>query len=169
MSFTEKDIEQIKGKGLTVKKVNAQIQLFKIGLPFINLKKAAIVGHGILQLNENEIEESIAYFNTKRDAITMLKFVPASGAATRMFKFLFNFIKEFNADKESINSYINRKKDLELSMFLIGLKNLPFYYKVKQQLYKDFKNFDSFTYSQQALFFIKTMLGKGQTEFWGFS
>ena len=168
MSFTEKDIEQIKGKGLTVKKVNAQIQLFKIGLPFINLKKAAIVGHGILQLNENEIEESIAYFNTKRDAITMLKFVPASGAATRMFKFLFNFIKEFNADKESINSYINRKKDLELSMFLIGLKNLPFYYKVKQQLYKDFKNLDSFTYTQQALFFIKTMLEKDKLNFGDF-
>jgi uncharacterized protein DUF4301 len=168
LSFTEKDIKQIEKKGLTVEKVNAQIQLFKTGFPFINLKGRATIGNGILKLNKKEKEEYITYFNDKRDTISMLKFVPASGAATRMFKFLFSFIKEYNPDKESINSYINRKKATDLSIFIIGLKYLPFYYKVKQQLYKDYKNFDSLSNNQQITLFIKTMLQKSKLNYGDF-
>ncbi|MCF6294544.1 MAG: DUF4301 family protein [Flavobacteriaceae bacterium] len=168
MSFTEKDIKQIKKKGLTIEKVNAQIQLFKTGFPLINLKERATIGNGILKLNKKEKEEYITYFNGKRDTTSMLKFVPASGAATRMFKFLFSFIKEYNADKESINSYINRKKATELSIFIIGLKYLPFYYKVKQQLYKDFKDFDSLSNNKQIELFIKMMLQKSKLNYGDF-
>lgn len=168
MSFTEKDIKQIEKKGLTIEKVNAQIQLFKTGFPFINLKERATIGNGILKLNKKEKEGYITYFNGKRDTTSMLKFVPASGAATRMFKFLFSFIKEYNADKESINSYINRKKATELSIFIIGLKYLPFYYKVKQQLYKDFKGFDSLSNNKQIELFIKTMLQKSKLNYGDF-
>ena len=52
--FSEKDIKQIESKGLTLEKVNEQINLFKKGLPFSNLLKAAIVDDGILKLTEDE-------------------------------------------------------------------------------------------------------------------
>ncbi|RLD29050.1 MAG: DUF4301 domain-containing protein [Bacteroidetes bacterium] len=168
MNFTEKDIKQIEKKGLTVEKVNAQIQLFKTGFPFVNLKGRATIGNGILKLNKKEKEEYIAYFNNKRDTTSMLKFVPASGAATRMFKFLFSFIEEYDSDNESINSYINRKKATELSIFLIGLKYFPFYYKVKQQLYKDCKNFDSLSNNKQIVLFVKMMLEKDKLNYGDF-
>ena len=46
MNFTKKDIQQIEAKGLTVNQVQAQIDLFKAGLPFLNLKAAATIGPG---------------------------------------------------------------------------------------------------------------------------
>ncbi len=52
--FSEKDINQILNKGLTVNKINKQIELFKTGLPFINLESAATIQNGILQLSESE-------------------------------------------------------------------------------------------------------------------
>lgn len=110
MNLTEKDIKQIEAKNLSLDKVNAQIQVFKKGIPFVNLKDAANVGNGILKLSEEEKKQKIQVFEEQRNQKKILKFVPASGAATRMFKFLFKFIREFDEETETVNSYINRNK-----------------------------------------------------------
>jgi len=156
--FTENHRQQIEKKGLTVKKVNAQIQLFETGLPYINLKEAATIGNGILKIEDSEKGDYINYFDSHRASISILKFVPASGVATRMFQFLFQFSKDYNPERESVNAYINRKKDSQLAIFLIGIKKFPFYYKVKQNIYKEHKDFDSLSYGNQAILFIKTIL-----------
>ncbi|MBQ0786717.1 MAG: DUF4301 family protein [Oceanihabitans sp.] len=158
MKFTEKDIQQIKSKNLTAKKVNAQIQLFKTGVPFVNLKDAANIGNGILKFSETEKKEAIAFFEKKRNHKTMLKFVPASGAATRMFKFLFQFIQEYDGDEESINSYINRNKASELSLFLVGVEKFPFYTEVLSKVKKRIPNFNTLSQDKKKLEFIKTIL-----------
>ncbi len=165
MSFSNKDIQQFKEKGLTVEKVNAQIEIFKKGLPFVNLKDVATVGNGILRLSEEEKLNFIGHFNKKRNEVSFIKFVPASGAATRMFKFLFDFLKDFNPEEESINAYVNRKKASDLSIFFIGIKNFPFYYKVKQRLYKENKDFDDLPINRQLLLFVKTMLQKSKFDY----
>jgi len=165
LNFSDKDIQQIEKKGLTVKKVEAQIQLFKAGLPFINLKEAATVGNGILKLNSDEIKESTLHFNNKRDSISILKFVPASGAATRMFKFLFQFIEEYDPLKESINSYINKHKAKELKMFFIGLEKLPFFEEVIYKTHKVIPDFNELSYEKQRVEFIKTMLDEDRLNF----
>lgn len=165
MSFTKKDIKQIESKGLTVNQVNAQIELFKKGLPFINLFAPATINDGILKLNEEDEKFYIKYFNEKRKDKSFLKFVPASGAATRMFKFLFDFLKDFKPDEETINAYVNRKKASDLSIFFVGIKKFPFYYKVKQQLYRDYRNFDDLTINHQLLLFVKTMLQEDKLDY----
>ena len=165
MIFSDKDIQQIEKKGLTVKKVDTQVHLFKAGLPFINLREAATIGNGILQLNADEIKESIIHFNNKRDSISILKFVPASGAATRMFKFLFQFIEEYNPSQESINSYINRHKAKELSLFLVGLEKLPFFEEVIHKTHKMIPNFNELPYNEQRVEFIKTMLDEDRLNY----
>lgn len=158
MKFTEKDIQQIKSKNLTTEKVNAQIQLFKTGVPFVNLKDAANIGNGILKFSEAEKKEAIAFFEKKRNHKTILKFVPASGAATRMFKFLFQFIQEYNGDEESVNSYINRNKASELSLFLVGVEKFPFYTEVLAQVKKRLPDFNTLSQDKKKLEFIKTIL-----------
>jgi len=115
--FSEKDIKQIEQKGLSLKKVKNQIELFETGIPFINLVAEATINEGILRLSEKEIQESMSFYESKKDIISILKFVPASGAATRMFKFLYSFLEEYDLEKESINSYINRHKNNDLSLF----------------------------------------------------
>ncbi|WP_452222365.1 DUF4301 family protein [Lacinutrix salivirga] len=165
MSFTETDIQYIENKGLTLETVKRQIRLFKQGLPFINIKEAATIGNGIYSFSEEEINKYIGVFNTKRDTLKLLKFVPASGAATRMFKFLFDFLKEFEPNKESINSYINKHKASELSMFLIGLEKFPFYNEVISKLKKDHPNFETLDNDEQKYLFIKTMLEEDQLNY----
>jgi hypothetical protein len=165
LNFTEKDIRQIQNKGLTVEKINAQIDLFKAGLPFINLKEAATIGNGILKVEDREKEKYINYFESKRDSFSILKFVPASGAATRMFKFLSQFLNEYILSEESINSYINRHKAKELSMFLVGLEKLPFFEDVIFYLHELFSNFNELPYNVQRTEFIKTMLEENRLNY----
>lgn len=158
MELTKQDIKQIEDKGLTEKKIKKQIELFKKGLPHVNLVEAATVEHGILRLSQKEQNHFVDYFKANRNKVSFVKFVPASGAATRMFKFLFEFLKEFNPEEESINAYINMHKDNNFSVFRVGLKRFPFYYKVKKQLYKDYQDFDSLPTSERLYLFVKTIL-----------
>ena len=158
MIFSEKDITQIEEKGLTIDKVKSQIDLFKKGVSFINLNSAATTSDGILALTDTEKQHYIDFFDSKRNTISIVKFVPASGAATRMFKMLFTFLMEYNSKKESINSYINRKKANELSMFLVGLEKLPFFEEVVHKVHKEVSNFNELSYDEKRVEFIKTML-----------
>ena len=162
MNFTKKDIQQIEAKGLTLEQIKVQIGLFKAGLPFLNLKDAAIIGKGIQKLEAPEKEAYIQKFQERRNNISILKFVPASGAATRMFKFLFQFLAEYNPEKESINAYINKNKTKDLSVFLIGLEKLPFFEQVIHKVHKSVSNFNDLGYDLQRVEFVKTMLEETQ-------
>ncbi|VAV84682.1 Unknown conserved in Flavobacteria [hydrothermal vent metagenome] len=165
MSFTEKDINQIRQKGLTLEKVKSQIALFKKGVPFVNLESAATKGKGILSLNKEETQHYVTLFDSNRDELSIVKFVPASGAATRMFKTLFAFLKEYRSEKESINSYINRHKDNELSVFLVGLEKLPFFEEVVYKIHELTPNFDNLSYDKKRVEFIKTMLNEDRLNY----
>ena len=165
MSFTEKDKKQIEKKGLTIKDVKSQINTFKTGIPFTNISEAATIGNGITKLNETLINQSISYFEDKKEDISLLKFVPASGAATRMFKFLFQFIEEYDPKEESINSYINKHKLKDMSLFLVGLEKFPFYKQVIAQLSSKYIKYNELTTSEKAWHFINTMLDPEQLNF----
>lgn len=163
--FSKKDIQQIENKGLTLKQVKRQIELFENGLPFANLVEEASINNGILRLSDNEMDKFISSFESKKDDISILKFVPASGAATRMFKFLYSFLEEYDLEKESINSYINRNKNKDLSLFFIGLEKFPFYHIVQEKLHRIYPDFDSLSVNEQRLNFIKMMLDTDKLDF----
>ena len=160
--FSEKDIKQIESKGLTLQKVEEQIQTFKTGLSFINIKDVATLGNGILEITDDKKQHYINYFDNRRDKISILKFVPASGAATRMFKFLFQFLQEYDIKNETINSYINRHKAQELSLFLVGLDKFPFYENVLKATKKNQPNFEQLNSNDKMYFFIQTMLDENR-------
>ena len=156
--FSEKDIDQIISKGLSLKKVNSQIELFKTGLPFVNLQSAATINNGILKFSEENKKASINLFDVKRNNYSIIKFVPASGAATRMFKSFFSFIEDYNPELETVNAYINRTKEASLAVFFVGLEKLPFYKIVLEKIedvYPDYMNVSS---DKQRYMFVKTML-----------
>ena len=165
MSFTDNDLQQIKAKGLTVKDVESQIALFQSGIPFTNIAEAATIGSGILALNEEFIENSIAYFESKKNDISLVKFVPASGAATRMFKFLFQFVSEYNPKKESINTYVDKNNLKDMELFLLGIKKFPFYTEVLEKLASQDIIFANLSSSEKAWYFVNTMLDEAQLNF----
>src|SRR5690554_252737 len=163
--FSDKDISQIKQKGLTVEKVSSQIELFKTGLPFVNLQSAATINHGILKLSDEEKEAFIQLFDAKRNEYSILKFVPASGAATRMFKSFFSFIEDYNPDQETVNAYINRTKEALLAVFFVGLEKLPFYRIVLDKIEKIYPEYHSSSTDKQRYMFVKTMLDEDKLNY----
>ncbi len=89
--YTSEDLGQIYARGSQPEQIDQQIANFKSGFPFIKLIEAASVYHGIKKITNEQINWYTEVFTRKKsDGITLLKFVPASGAATRMFKSLFS-------------------------------------------------------------------------------
>ncbi|MCX6266492.1 MAG: DUF4301 family protein [Bacteroidetes bacterium] len=80
--------------------IQKQIDHFITGFPFIRLDRPAIAGDGIMQFDEEQLRFYIAYFETKLPGLKVVKFVPASGAASRMFKHLYEFREQYAPDEE---------------------------------------------------------------------
>ncbi|MCA0131510.1 DUF4301 family protein [Winogradskyella alexanderae] len=165
MTFTESDLQQIKTKGLSADQVNSQIEQFKSGIPFTNIYEAATIGNGIVALNHDNIASSVSYFEDRRHSLSLVKFVPASGAATRMFKFLFQFLKEYNPEKESLNSFINKNKLKDFSLFRVGLEQFPFYKMVMEKIKNGTVDYENLSSGEKAIEFVNTMLNEKHLNF----
>lgn len=99
--LTQQDLQQIAAKGIAEEQLQKQMDDFKRGFPFLRLDSAATVGHGILAPTDAEREEYIRQWDAyKAGKHRVTKFVPASGAASRMFKNLFEFLgADYNTPK----------------------------------------------------------------------
>ncbi len=134
IEFTQRDIEQIEEKGISKKKVEEQIRTFMEGIPFITLHAPAVIGDGILKISGREEKELIDTFERARSSLSLLKFVPASGAASRMFKALFGFLDEFDPGKESFEAYHTRTGNKHVKRFFGRIHDFPFYELVLSRL-----------------------------------
>lgn len=157
MIFTPDDIKQLKKQGQTVEKIERQLQFYHQNTPFAHLLGPATVGNGIQQLSEDEKERSAAFFDAHKSHFKMVKFVPASGAATRMFKSIASFLERFRPGEQTLKAYINAHKAKELKTFLVGMDKLPFFKKIDRYLNENIKDFKSLTPDEKNLLFIKTM------------
>lgn len=92
--FNNQDLCQIKEHGLTPEKVELQVENFKRGFPFLKVVKAASPEDGVLVPTDEEVAAAVARYEAACGQLNIEKFVPASGAATRMFKELFEFVNE---------------------------------------------------------------------------
>lgn len=91
--FTSQDKELLARKGISEEQIASQLACFKKGFPYLRLAGAAAVEHGIMS---PDADTQKAYLDaweayTQTDKV-VVKFVPASGAASRMFKNLFEFL-----------------------------------------------------------------------------
>ncbi|MBP1618711.1 MAG: hypothetical protein H6Q14_2538 [Bacteroidetes bacterium] len=91
--LTDNDLKSLEKRGISIEKVNEQLDSLKVGFPYLNLAAAASIEKGILRLNE---QSQSKYADAWKDYLSkgkkIFKFVPASGAASRMFKNLFEFL-----------------------------------------------------------------------------
>ena len=91
--LSDKDLKQIAARGITEEQVNHQLEQFKTGFPFLKLEAAAAIGKGIVAPSDEERADYIERWNQyKQEGHKIVKFVPASGAASRMFKDMFAFV-----------------------------------------------------------------------------
>ena len=92
--FTEKDLHQIEQHGLTREAVERQIENFRRGFPFLKVVRAASPDDGVVVVDDAAADAAQARYEQAAHGLSVVKFVPASGAATRMFKELFEFVNE---------------------------------------------------------------------------
>lgn len=126
-----KDLDQITAKGISSGDIDQQIAQFKEGFPFMDLVKPATIGDGILPVDEKAKQKYMALYDELTQDRKIVKFVPASGAASRMFKKLFEFIshqksKQMQSEEElSSNGFdfvYKFFKDIDAFAFYADLK-----------------------------------------------
>ena len=158
MDFNEKDVSRFREKGISPEKVEQQIEIFKRGNIVVNVREAATVKNGIIAVAEEEQEELNSLSELRKDRLNILKFVPASGAATRMFKAFYNLLKEFDPNKDDLDNYIDQKNEQSLEIFFSRLKDLPFYDKVRKKAAETEPGFEEMPLEKQHYLFVKYML-----------
>ena len=95
--ITAEDKVLLEKKGISEAQIESQLESFRKGFPYLKLRAAASVGNGILRLGEDEVQQYIQAWNDyKAEGHHITKFVPASGAASRMFKNMFEFLSGEN-------------------------------------------------------------------------
>lgn len=117
--FNTEDLQTIREHGMTAEKVERQIANFRNGFVPLPVIRAASAGDGIIILSDSEVEAYSKLYDSRRDGISVVKFVPASGAATRMFKDLYAFVNE-------------GKRSECIDVLLANLKKFAFYGELKK-------------------------------------
>ena len=112
------DLLQLKTRNLTETQIQEQLSYFYKGFPFMDIKASASVDKGIMHLTEGEQDDFIKLWDDYlKGEKQVTKFVPASGAASRMFKDLFSFLSA---------SYDAPTTDFEKAFFE-GIRHFAFY------------------------------------------
>lgn len=135
--FTEKDLQQINSKDIKIEKVNEQIENFKKGFPFINLFAAATKEHGLKALTDEEINNYLELYEQTMSDKKIIKFVPASGAASRMFKHLFEFKSKYQPNKDGLLLFNSDTGFNSVFYFINNLNKLAFFDDLKLVMAND--------------------------------
>ncbi len=126
--FSQQDLHYISQKGISLDTLNTQIQNFREGFPFMDIVKPATINDGVLRLNDQQISRFIASFEEKSNHHQICKFVPASGAASRMFKDLFAAYEDDNSNIQNHPAAVH---------FLNHIEDFAFYEALNKELEKD--------------------------------
>jgi hypothetical protein len=140
--FTKDETKQIEKHGLTTTTVTEQINYFKNGFPPTQLESPSLINDGIISPNESTIQSYITSYSSKAGSKKIVKFVPASGAATRMFKNLFDFVGKYDGSDAAYHSLISNQKSGSVFEFFKRLNDFAFYADLKNEYLKTGKSLE---------------------------
>lgn len=135
--FSQKDLELIRKKGMILKQIEQQIENFRLGFPYVRLTAPATKGQGIHVFKEIELEELQDHFENHAPARELVKFVPASGAASRMFKHLFEFLEWYDGSEAALERLQADTDFNSVHYFLKNIFRFAFLKDLKGELEKD--------------------------------
>jgi hypothetical protein len=131
--FTEKDRQQILAKGISLEQIELQLENFRKGFPFAALVKPSTTESGLKKFDQKYAENFAAYFTENMKFISIIKFVPASGAASRMFSHLFAWLeKNKNCEKQPLSDTHYDCNSAEY--FIHNIRNFAFFDDLKEAM-----------------------------------
>lgn len=151
MEFTPDDIQLAQSKGIKLSELEYQLQLLRKGNVYPVLDRAARIQDGITTFSDQQEEKLIEIFNSYNSVYDWCRFIPASGAASRMFAFLVNYIE-------------NGEENEQVDLFFSSISKFPFYEKIKIDIEeKDKKETIKYILSSEKLNLLS--LPKGLIDF----
>lgn len=148
--FTKNDEIILKNRGISAKQIEDQLKSFETGFPYLEIRSAAVPGKGIVQVGNVEVASLLSEWEhyLHSDA-SIMKFVPASGAASRMFKDLFEFIE--GADNEPNNKFMTK--------FFSEIEKFAFYDDLNAKCVKNnYKNINELINDKQYKTIVENLL-----------
>ena len=153
-----KDLIQLKEKGIEPAEIEKQLEQFKNGFPFSNLLAPATIGKGIIQLNEDDINKYKELHKKLLSTKKTVKFVPASGAATRMFQKIFDVIQQ---NENNYQKYLQTTADKSFNSATYAFENIrsfAFFDDLKELCKKENKDIEELIKKNDYLQIFNLML-----------
>ena len=120
----QSDKKQIEALGMSEISVQEQLRDFQEGFPSVKLIKPALLNQGILTFDQAELTKLIRLYESSLAVKKVVKFVPASGAATRMFQALFECL---GTTTEGLGLSSLAVQNKAVQTFFKQLKDFAFY------------------------------------------
>ena len=125
--YKKADFQQFKQKGIPVENIEKQIKIISEGIEPAEITDiASIENGGIKKFSSEQLSYFASFYDNEKDKRKIVKFVPASGAASRMFKALFEFI---NSDEQSL--------PIEIKQLFENIKEMALFKDLKKTIQKD--------------------------------
>ncbi len=117
--FTEQDLEQLEKQGVSPEEAERQVESIRSGFPYLDVIAPATLERGIIRIDKEEEVNYMAIWQDylKQSGASVCKMVPASGAASRMFKSLYAFLEGEQDEPQ----------DEKVKHFFANLKDFAFY------------------------------------------
>jgi hypothetical protein len=144
--LTASDIEQIRTRGSTPERILSQIEMFHKGFPYARLLRPCTAGDGVHVLRERDMRRLADVYATASLEGRTMKFVPASGAATRMLKALLSVHSRCDTSEayKLLLDPSSGDHDVKACIrFILGIRQFAFYEDLKKAMARDGLNMDS--------------------------
>lgn len=160
MNYTKEDLKNFKHRDLKAEDIDRQLANFEKGFDFVNLSEPATIDNGIIRITPEEEEHLLANYELAHQKYDLLKMVPASGSATRMFKDLFTFMDTYQGTEEEFLEFVQQKEAGSMHEFFQKLDQLPFYNRLSAALWNDGKDISKMVAKREYTEILKYILGK---------
>lgn len=137
IKISQKNKKLLEKKGINEDEIQSQINKFIKGFPYSKIEKPATLNAGIIDIDADKVHKYINCYEKNFSEVDAIKMVPASGAATRMFKKLYNFIEEYKGSDVDYATYMTDRSFHSIYTFFEQLENFAFYNDLKQIFFKN--------------------------------
>ena len=130
--FSDQDLAFLQKRGTDRAVAERQVQNFRTGFPNLQLVKAATIDDGILQLDDALAREFVEKYENELAGKRVIKFVPASGAASRMFKALYGFAQSYTGSEADYRKLTDDPDQRPIFEFFKRIQDFAFYDDLSQ-------------------------------------
>lgn len=160
MEFNHQDAEQLEQQGLSAAQVLGQLEMFRRGFPPTRINTPAVVGNGIHSFSSEEKKKYVQYYDSKKDLADVVKFVPASGAASRMFQSLNSLLNLYDPARQKLKDFIADHRLNNLDEFLGSFSEFAFANSLRKAVREQYPDYKFKRKGERALIIAEVLLSE---------